>query len=200
MSNRSRDYYRKMRKKAIDRKKKIINAYRADSIPAMYGTTIDSEIMMERTYGDISPYWYVEHDGMLAKGKIHCSCGLCAFHGTTMQDIRKLKKMEDQLNDFYNDESNCSSTEILKLRNKIRKESNGRYYPNGGMVGTKLSSDKKTNMSAFADVIEERKTLDSVSLREEYNFGKGRKNGIRFHYIFVNSARNTDSEGNSLLA
>lgn len=164
MSNRSRDYYRKMRKKAINRKKKIINAYRADSIPAMYGTTIDSEIMMERTYGGISPYWYVEHDGMLAKGKIHCSCGMCAFHETTMQDIRKLKKMEDQLNDFYNnEESTCSSTEILKLKNKIRKESKGRYYPKGGLIGTKVSSDKKINVSEFSDVIEKRKEMDAIS-------------------------------------
>lgn len=163
MSNRSRDYYRKMRRRAINRKKKIINAYRSDNIPSMYGMDIDADTMMERSYGDISPYWYVEHDGMLSKGKIHCSCGLCAFHETTMQDIRKLKKMESQIDDYCNEESSCASTEIFTLRNKIHKEANGRYYPKGGMIGTKIHVDNKVNAEEFHELIKETKKTSHIS-------------------------------------
>lgn len=52
MANRNRAYYRKMRIKHINRKKRI-----------------------NRDYGW---YWHYEHDGMYSKGKIHCSCGWCS--------------------------------------------------------------------------------------------------------------------------
>ena len=32
-------------------------------------------------------------DGALSKGKIHCSCWLCSFHGTPIQDLKRLDAM-----------------------------------------------------------------------------------------------------------
>lgn len=31
--------------------------------------------------------------GRLAKGKVHCSCWLCSFHGQPMQDVRNLMRL-----------------------------------------------------------------------------------------------------------
>lgn len=50
--NRSRSYYRQMRKKHIDRKKRIANSYYYPLV--------------------------LKCDGMYSKGKIHCSCAMCA--------------------------------------------------------------------------------------------------------------------------
>ena len=47
--DRDRNYLRRMRMKHIKRRKKLSKNY-----------------------------WYVEHDGYLAKGKIHCSCPICS--------------------------------------------------------------------------------------------------------------------------
>ncbi len=49
MPNRTRSYYREAREKSIARKYRISH-----------------------------DYWYVKHPGMLSKGKIHCSCWMCA--------------------------------------------------------------------------------------------------------------------------
>lgn len=51
MALHNRRYYRIQRKKHINRKKKIIK--------------------------EQNNYWYYKHDGILSKGKIHCSCGMC---------------------------------------------------------------------------------------------------------------------------
>ena len=67
MKNRTKDYYRYQRNKHIQRKKKII---------------INKVC------------WYVKFDGMLSKGKIHCSCGLCAFSGKSASDSRKEDSMK----------------------------------------------------------------------------------------------------------
>lgn len=50
---RNRAYFRNMRRKSIQRKKRISNS--------VYGFD-----------------WY-KHDGQYSKGKIHCGCGLCKF-------------------------------------------------------------------------------------------------------------------------
>ena len=69
--SRTRAYTRKMRAKAIKRKKRITSHYwSADTYP------------------------YYPHDGMYSKGKIHCSCRMCRSkdyngrHIATMQEKR----------------------------------------------------------------------------------------------------------------
>jgi len=129
MAKRSRGYYRAMREKTINRKRRIINSYRLGK--------------------------YVTHDGTLSKGKIHCSCEMCSFHGTSRQDTRKLIKMEDALTDlyYYPYIKSISSSSILPLKNKICKDAKGRYYPKRGFKGTRLSANKKLDISEFQKVI-----------------------------------------------
>lgn len=97
MANRNRAYYRKMRVKHINRKKRI-----------------------NRNCGW---YWHYEYDGMYSKGKIHCSCGMCLaktrnknykrrhIHGNYSpninykpSDLRKIEAM-DQAEKDWNEES-----------------------------------------------------------------------------------------------
>lgn len=164
MANRSRGYYRNMRIKAIERKKRIVKSYCADNLPA-YEIPEEDRIGGDNGYGSTDPYWYVEHDGMLAKGKIHCSCFECSFHGTSMQDVRKLHKMEARLDSsIYENEEELDLPYMKTLKNKIRKEANGRYYPKRGYIGTRLGSDKKRNYEEFAEVIKDRKFLDSLDM------------------------------------
>ena len=147
MANRTRDYYRKMRKKAINRKLKIINSYRQDNPPAFYNEN-ETDNELRNSYGDISSYWYVKHKGVLSKGKIHCSCGLCSFHGTTMQDRRKLASMES------------------KLKNKLKKEINGVYHPsNSCFPGTTVDHHSLFDYNAF-----EKETKRTSLVDELYRF------------------------------
>jgi hypothetical protein len=91
--NRDRSYYRKMRAKAIKRKKTL---------------TLDLFF---------NPKFYHD-DGMYSKNKIHCSCGYCIaktrnksrrhIHGNynpslnyKHSDLVKLGHMNDSLKDFY---------------------------------------------------------------------------------------------------
>lgn len=76
--NRTRDYYRKMRAKAIHRKRRIIKGQH--------------------------DYWYVEHEGMLSKGKIHCSCPMCrhkSYDEKPATDKRKDEFARSQVEDLY---------------------------------------------------------------------------------------------------
>ena len=153
MANRSRDYYRKMRKKAITRKEKIINSYMPDGLPYHYDYYMD----YDPSYGDISPYWKVKSKGCLAKGKIHCSCPMCAFHGTSMQDRRKFISMESKLADYYEDSDAHDIPNLLMLKEKIRKEINGIYYPNSSGKDTSAVNghkDSKTfDYNEFREII-----------------------------------------------
>ena len=131
MSNRARDYYRKMRKKAINRKERIINSYRSDNLPSNFTGEEDlNRIQWSIGYGNIYPYWSVKHKGMLSKGKIHCSCDMCAFHGIAEQDQRQLMSMESKLTDYYEDKDSGNAANVLSLRSNIRKKAHGVYYPN----------------------------------------------------------------------
>lgn len=89
--NRTRDYYRHQRKRVINRKRKIIHSQ--------------------------DDYWYVPHDGMLSKGKIHCSCPMCrrkSYDEAKMQDLHStvgdLDMLEDVSDEFY----------VAKTVNKIK--------------------------------------------------------------------------------
>ena len=68
---RTRDFRRAERRRHINRKKRIIK--------------------------DQNNYWHYEHDGVLSKGKIHCSCWLCSnktwARGRSRSDNRKLDRL-----------------------------------------------------------------------------------------------------------
>lgn len=149
MANRTRDYYRKMRKKAINRKRNIIKSYRQDNPPAFYNEDEAHNEYDNRSYGDIYSFWYVKNKGMLSKGKIHCSCCLCAFHGTTVQDRRKLTSMESELNDYYNDEDSIYIPNLQTLKNKFKKEINGVYHPNASYPGTTIQHHSLPDYEEF---------------------------------------------------
>ena len=82
--SRTRAYTRKMRAKAIKRKKRIVSNW----------------------------HWfengYYPHDGMYSKGKIHCSCPICkgkAYYGKHMlteQELISILKLKEEL-DTYNE-------------------------------------------------------------------------------------------------
>lgn len=75
-----RAYLRDVRKRKVQRKKRICKA--------VYGFD-----------------WY-QHDGQYSKGKIHCGCGLCKFgkkYGTpTIRDIREKTRERTLLDDYEN--------------------------------------------------------------------------------------------------
>lgn len=77
---RNRAYLRKMRAKHIKRKKRISHSY-----------------------------WYIKHDGMLNKGKIHCSCPACS---------QKTKNKGHRRNNHkgnYNPSYNWKHSDLLKI-------------------------------------------------------------------------------------
>ena len=73
--NRNRAFTRRMRMKHITRKKMLIKAAR--------------------------PCWRVKADGMLSKGKIHCSCPMCR---TKSYDYPKISDIRSSLKCAYTDE------------------------------------------------------------------------------------------------
>ena len=93
--SRTRAYTRKMRAKAIKRKKRIVSNWR----------------------------WfengYYPHDGMYSKGKIHCSCPLCkdktyyGKHMLTEQELVSILKLKEEL-DTYNEIFGTSYELILE--------------------------------------------------------------------------------------
>lgn len=101
MSNRTRDYYRKMRAKHIQKKYHILTDVWHD-------------------------YRWSEHIkdslGVLSKNKIHCSCPLCAFHGITVSDLRKLGSIDYSLR-LLEQEDWCD----VHVRHVCRVQNNRRY-------------------------------------------------------------------------
>lgn len=89
-------YYRAQRKKAINRKKRIIR--------------------------DQHNYWNVRFDGELSKGKIHCSCPLCrrkSYDYAKMQDIRNNASAISSLIDVEMD------IDIAKYQSKLINKNKG---------------------------------------------------------------------------
>ncbi len=83
----NRGYYREMRKKHILRKKKIIHEL-----------------------GDI---WYYPYEGMLSKGKIHCSCVLCRGKDSRGRHIKTLQeRRSDESMKYY---LKAYTAEIMKI-------------------------------------------------------------------------------------
>lgn len=80
---RSEDFRRKAAKKHIHRRENII----------------------KNVYRDSEWYDYIKHQpNRLSKGKIHCSCPLCAFHGYSRQDMRNMLKQLNKLQDYFRGE------------------------------------------------------------------------------------------------
>ena len=53
-------------------------------------------------------YWHYKHEGMLSKGKIHCSCWMCrtkSYDSLKISDLRKIEKMNADLDDFFKGDS-----------------------------------------------------------------------------------------------
>lgn len=80
--NRTTAFYRDARRKTINRKKEIIK---------------------KQNY-----YWFYSHEGMLSKGKIHCSCPMCrckSYDEAQMTDKRKslnqISELIDLSESFY---------------------------------------------------------------------------------------------------
>ena len=96
MPKRNMGYYRAQRKKAINRKKRIIR--------------------------DQHNYWNVRFDGELSKGKIHCSCPLCrrkSYDYAKMQDIRNNASAISSLIDVEMD------IDIAKYQSKLINKNKG---------------------------------------------------------------------------
>lgn len=152
---RSLNYYREMREKAINHKKRI-----ADFIG-----------------------YQQSYDGYYHKGKIHCSCPLCAFHGTTMQDKKRFTFMISEIDEALTDYSdefdklnniddfnysayikvienlsydfiglNVSANVLQTLKNSCKKELNGKWYPKRG--GYQQKTRNKLNYSEYQKLIQ----------------------------------------------
>ena len=74
-------------------------------------------------------YWYVEHDGYLDKGKIHCSCPICSAKTRNKgyrrynhrgnynpslnykhSDLLKIQSMEDEIKNYEKENAEAAST------------------------------------------------------------------------------------------
>lgn len=151
--SRSRGYYREMRKRAIQKKKGFLKRSMRGNMPH----ELDANDIFNTDYtltGSFGLYWYVKHDGELSKGKIHCSCGMCGYHDTPMQDKKRLMEMSDELDELY--EMNVSSDVVKPLKNKIRQMNKTKYYPNSGIKGTTLNVKSTADKSEFDQLIHER--------------------------------------------
>lgn len=88
--NRPKEYVRFQRYTHIQRKKRIIK--------------------------EQDGYWHYKHDGVLSKGKIHCSCYMCAaktsLHGPKISELRKIEAMDYQVGEFYSGKG--SAEEVQK--------------------------------------------------------------------------------------
>ena len=60
----------------------------------------------KRIIKDQHNYWSYKHEGMLSKGKIHCSCWMCrskSYDEPSMSDKRKMEKMNSSYDDWFFD-------------------------------------------------------------------------------------------------
>lgn len=54
----------------------------------------------KRIYNKNNPCFpWNDHDGKLSKGKVHCSCPMCRFKGTTMQDLKIIEGMLEDISE-----------------------------------------------------------------------------------------------------
>lgn len=96
---RTRAERRRQRYLHITRKEAILKGYRNDNPPSFFDSNDLFGVQYQLGFGNCTPYWYTKHRGTLSKGKIHCSCPMCAFHGSPMQDKRAALKAAENLKD-----------------------------------------------------------------------------------------------------
>ena len=186
---RSRGYYRYKREEKIARKKRILDYYRLDNAPH-YLDELDTEGPIKNSYGYYEPYTSVKHDGYLSKGKIHCSCMVCAFHEVPLPDKRKMDSMNEAIKDIdvpeseypefddlyyyydmygydydaYDDEDYHMDGAILhKLENRLKKKRN-KYEVRGGFKGTSMGSDHNCDYDEFHALIKKKELHDSLGV------------------------------------
>lgn len=103
-SCRTRAIRRRQRELHIERKEKFLKKRRQDNMPAAvdgtdlfhfsaFGTHMSRIKNNINRYGACTPSIEYKSRGYLAKGKIHCSCPMCRFAGTTQQDRKSIEKM-----------------------------------------------------------------------------------------------------------
>lgn len=159
---RGRFFRRKMRAKHIDRKKAIIRKYSPDNLPAQVDATFNPRNLEDifapngglyekakimRSLGSCAGYWSYKHEGQLSKGKIHCSCPLCAFHGPTHQDIRILLKMESEIDEEGSAENDVLTNAVINAKGKLRRRQSTRVtFKGSGLAGTSLGTDTQTHI------------------------------------------------------
>ena len=84
--NRDRGYYRRQRKRTIQRKERILG---------FWGSPEEVES------------WERGANGRLAKGKIHCSCPMCrskSYDDPTVRDKRSMGKAVEMLHEYLREE------------------------------------------------------------------------------------------------
>lgn len=163
---RNRGYYRDVRKKAIERKERIINQYAEDNPPHLmdYDYSYNYGCEGPYTYKDYStgnyyPYYVVKNKGYLAKGKIHCSCAMCSCHDTTMRSKKRLMSLNDALDDA------AAEVNTGTLKNKIKKEINGRYYFHNTGYNRKTNDD--VNYNEFKKILNDCYKAETVTNRKQ---------------------------------
>ena len=80
--NRTRDYYRKQRRRAIERKTGILRKIGGE--PLVYA-------------------WSHDETGRFSKGKIHCSCPMCrmkSYDDLKIRDKRRQEDADEQINEI----------------------------------------------------------------------------------------------------
>lgn len=92
--------------------------------------------------------------GYLHKGKVHCSCPLCSFHGFTMQDIRRADAMIFSMKDEGLEVPGMQTEEKLK---KIRRNSIANPY--GGNIQQKPGTKADMRLLEAETEYQKRKTL-----------------------------------------
>lgn len=163
---RNRGYYRDVRKKAIERKERIINQYAEDNPPHLMDYDYNYNYGYEGHYaykdyskGNYYPYYVVKNKGYLAKGKIHCSCAMCTYHDTTMRSKKRLMSLNDALDDA------AAEVNTGTLKNKIKKEINGRYYFHNTGYNRKANDD--VNYNEFKEILNDRYKAETVTNRKQ---------------------------------
>jgi hypothetical protein len=95
LRNHTRDYYRKVRAKTINKKKNLAKK--------IYGSD------------------YYDCDGMYSKNKIFCSCHLCRPNGPSWNRIKKARTTISDIRELMEDISDVNISVINILTNKEEK-------------------------------------------------------------------------------
>ena len=159
MAKRKRGYFRYKRELKIKRKLRILNNSRLDNPPHYidYDDFDESVFWNNRMVGSIYSLWFVKHNGELSKGKIHCSCELCTFHGPTMQDKKRMMEMLDDLQDCDESIGNFG-----QVSSKLKRRIAGEAPAISGQCS--LPKSKKTvDYDEFARLIAERNKSNIIS-------------------------------------